>query len=188
MNRHTHLLTPQNSLLVIVDMQIRLTEVMPVTDASLMLTHTDRLIKAAMALEVPVLVTEQNPKGLGSTVADITDSLPQETPIFPKTGFSCCAAEGFCEILEQIQRNQIILVGQETHVCILQSALDLLSRSYQIHIVEDGVCSRKAEHKSNALARMQRLGITITNHESVLFEWLGDYNHPDFKTIAKLLR
>ena len=82
----------------------------------------------------------------------------------------------------------MILVGQETHVCILQTALDLMSLGYQVHVVEDAVCSRKAEHKFYALQRLQAQNVIITNYESVLFEWLRDANHPDFKIISGLLR
>ena len=85
-------------------------------------------------------------------------------------------------------RKQIILAGLEAHVCVLQTALELLHNGYQVYVVEDAICSRKAEHKFYALQRMQQQGITITNYESVLFEWLRDASHPDFRSISGLLR
>jgi nicotinamidase-related amidase len=110
------------------------------------------------------------------------------TPIFDKTGFSCCASENFCEALETSERKQVILVGQETHVCILQTALELLERGHQVFVVADAVSSRNPEHKINALQRMQHHGVIVTNYESVLFEWLRNANHPKFKAISGLLR
>jgi nicotinamidase-related amidase len=80
------------------------------------------------------------------------------------------------------------VVGQEAHVCVMQTALELIHHDYQVHIVEDAVCSRKAEHKFYALQRLQQQGAAITNYESVLFEWLRDSNHPEFKKISALLR
>ena len=85
--------------------------------------------------------------------------------VFDKTGFSCCAAEGFSDAVDDTQRSQIILVGQEAHVCILQTALELVHQGYQVFVVEDACCSRKATHKNNALVRMQQQGIVITNIE-----------------------
>jgi isochorismate hydrolase len=90
--------------------------------------------------------------------------------------------------LEKIGRKQIILVGQEAHVCIMQTALDLTAQNFQVHVVEDAICARKTEHKFFALQRMQSQNIIITNYESVLFEWLRDASHPDFRAVSGLLR
>ncbi len=180
--------TAEDSVLVIVDVQTRLTAAMPKIIADDMLACSIRLIKSADLLNIPILVTEQYPKGLGLTEPGLTEVLPETSQKFKKTGFSCCAAEGFTKTLENSQRKQIILAGMETHVCILQTALELLELGYQVYIVEDAVCSRKDRHKSWALQRMQQKGITISNHESVLFEWLKDASHPDFRTISNLLR
>jgi nicotinamidase-related amidase len=81
-----------------------------------------------------------------------------------------------------------VLAGQETHVCVLQTAFDLLEEGYAVFVVEEGVCSRNAAHKRNALERMVRAGVTITNLESVLFEWLADAAHPQFKALSALIR
>ncbi len=172
MHTHPNLLSIDSSLLLVIDIQSKLVAAMPENDADHMIDNSGRLIEAAKTLDIPVLLTEQYPKGLGPTDNQLTEKLAQDTAIFDKTGFSCLAADGFTEALKQSGRKQIIVIGQETHVCIIQTALELLNNGYQVHVVEDAVCSRKTEHKLFALQRMQQQGATITCHESVLFEWL----------------
>ena len=188
MHTHPNLLSIDNSLIVVVDIQSKLVAAMPENDAEHMLDNSSRLLEAAKTLDIPVLLTEQYPKGLGPTEHKLIEKLTKNTAIFNKTGFSCLSADGFTEAFEQSgRRKQIIIIGQETHVCVLQTALELSNQGYQVHVVEDAVCSRKTEHKLFALQRMQQQGITITCHESVLFEWLENSNHPDFKSISRLL-
>ena len=188
MTIHPNLLDSDSSILVMVDIQSRLSAVMSEKDAALMTENNIRLLEAAKILRVPVLLTEQYPKGLGSILPEIREHLPMHVDIFEKTGFSCCSAEGFKHALKISARRQVILTGQETHVCILQSAFELLQQGYQVYVVEDACCSRRAEHKLFALQRMQQHGITIICHESVLFEWLKDAKHADFKAVSTLLR
>lgn len=188
MATHLNLLTEQNSLLVVIDLQTKLTAAMPEAEAGLMIANAASLIEAAGLLDVPVLLTEQYPTGLGFTEKAISSKLLDFTRIFEKTGFSCCEAIGFTNALVNTNRKQIILIGQEAHVCVLQTALELMHHDYQVYIVEDAICSRKAEHKFYALQRLQQQGATITNYESVLFEWLRDSTHPEFKSISGLLR
>ncbi|MGR9000264.1 MAG: hydrolase [Gammaproteobacteria bacterium] len=188
MNMHPNILSTENSLLILVDIQAKLSAVMPEAEAKLMKANAGILLEAAVILNVPVLLTEQYPKGLGATDTSIANKLTETTQVFEKTGFSCFAAEGFCAALESSGRKQIILSGVEAHVCVLQTALELLHKGYQVYVVEDAICSRKAEHKFYALERMQQQGTTIINYESVLFEWLKDARHPDFRSISDLLR
>ncbi|MDO9105897.1 MAG: isochorismatase family protein [Methylovulum sp.] len=188
MTAHPDLLDTANSLLVVIDIQTKLSAVMPENAAASMIAHTGILVEAAARLNIPVLLSEQYPKGLGATDTSIVQKLSTGFQVFDKTGFSCCAADGFSEAMERSRRKQIILVGQEAHVCVLQTALELLHLGYQVHIAEDAVCSRKAEHKFYALQRLQQQGATLTNHESVLFEWLRNSAHPEFKAISGLLR
>jgi isochorismate hydrolase len=184
MNTHPTLLKALDSVLVIVDMQTTLSSVMPENEAQSMHENTLSLLE----LSIPVLVTEQYPQGLGHTEIQINDALPDDAQLFDKTAFSCCGASGFMPTLEKIGRKQIILIGQEAHVCIMQTALDLTAQNFQVHVVEDAICARKTEHKFFALQRMQSQNIIITNYESVLFEWLRDASHPDFRAISGLLR
>lgn len=188
MSEQPNICNAEDSLLIIVDMQSRLSAAMPKADFEEVLADSIRLVEAADILKIPVLLTEQYPKGLGPTEADLTRKLPEKTLFFDKTGFSCCAADGFLKALEDSRRKQIILIGQEAHVCILQTALELLNRGFQVFVVEDAVISRKAEHKLNALQRMLQQGVIVTNYESVIFEWLKNASHPDFKTISGLIR
>jgi len=188
MNTHLNLLAIEHSLLVIIDLQTKLSAVMPEEQATLTIQNTVRLIEAANALDIPMLVTEQYPQGLGATEEAIMNRLSVSTPIFDKTGFSCCASDNFCEALLTSERQQVILVGQETHVCILQSALELLERGHQVYVVEDAVSSRNPQHKNYALQRLQQQGVTLINYESVLFEWLKNASHPQFKNLSVMLR
>ncbi|MGR8980475.1 MAG: isochorismatase family protein [Gammaproteobacteria bacterium] len=188
MTTHPNLLAVETSLLVVIDIQKTLLAAMNEQDSALLGANVKRLLNAAGLLHVPVLLTEQYPKGLGMTDSVIKDSLPESACLFDKTGFSCCAAEGFAGVLAKQRRSQIILAGIEAHVCVLQTALELRHSNYQVHVVEDATLSRRADHKLNALRRMERQDITITNHESVMFEWLRDAKHPQFKSISALLR
>jgi len=188
MNPNSNILCAEHSVLIVVDIQTKLADAMPPSEAKLMLTNTTALFEASALLTVPVFVTEQYPKGLGFTDASLVNKLPVNAQRFEKTGFSCCLAEGFSEALAATGRKQLILVGLETHVCILQSALALQSLGYQVYVIEDAVCSRKIDHKFYALQRMQQQGITLINYESVLFEWLKDASNPNFKAVSGLLR
>ncbi|QPK63853.1 hydrolase [Methylomonas sp. LL1] len=182
------LLKVDRSLLLVVDMQTRLLSVMPTVSANSMLNTAVKLLTAAALLNVPVLVTEQYPKGLGPTSDMIGGVLPEDAQSFEKTAFSCCGSDNFRQALAASGRRQVVVVGQETHVCVLQTAFELLQQGYQVFVVEDAVCSRLDQHKANALQRMQQFGVSIVCHESVLFEWLRDAKHTDFKAISALVR
>lgn len=188
MTQHPNLLDTENSALVIVDIQTKLIKVMPEGAAEDMLENSSHLIEAANLLNIPTLLTEQYPKGLGPTVDNLKLKLNSDTINFEKTVFSCCSTDNFNNVLQETSRKQIVIVGQEAHVCIMQTTLDLIQQGYQVHVIEDAVCSRKAEHKFYALQRMQQQGATISNFESVLFEWLKNSRHEHFSSISQLLR
>ncbi len=188
MNQPPPLCDAARSLLLVVDIQPVLTAAMPEQEAELMLNNTTSLLQAAGTLGLPVLVTEQYPKGLGATEPSLLQQLPAAAKRFEKTSFSCCAADNFCTALAATGHDQIVMVGQEAHVCILQTVFDLLNKGLTVFVAEDAVCSRKSTHKLFALERIRTAGAAITNYESVLFEWLRDAAHPDFKTLSKLLR
>lgn len=188
LSRPADLLVSDDSVLVIVDMQGKLLDAMPASSAQAMLANTGKLLVAANLLKLPVLLTEQYPEGLGPSAEAVVNRLPDNASRFEKTAFSCCGCAEFNQSLVASGRRQVILVGQETHVCVLQTAIDLQQQGFCVHVVEDAVCSRQDSHKRNALQRLGQIGITVTNHESVLFEWLRDARHKDFKTISALLR
>ena len=173
-----------NSQLVVIDIQERLAAAMPEKPRQQTIHHTALLAEAAAELGVPVVRTEQYPKGLGGMVTEL-QAVAGNT--VEKTCFSCFAAAGFPSALDGMRR-QIVLTGMETHVCVLQTAMEMHQAGYQVFVVEDGVCSRHKRHHRNALARMRQAGVIITNVESVLFEWLRDAAHPAFKRLSRLIR
>ena len=177
-----------DSLLLLIDMQERLAQAVPAEDFNAAAGQAAILLQTASHLEIPVLATEQYPQGLGSTVAALRTCLPADTTAMSKTGFSCCAADGFTEQLAAQQRRQVILAGMETHICVLQTAFELQHRGYQVYVVEDACCARSPQRTHNGIERMRQAGITVTHSESVLFEWLRDASHPQFKTVSRLLK
>lgn len=177
----------QHSQLLIIDQQDRLIGAMPEQPMQDALGNTFRLIKAANLLDVPVILSEQYPKGLGDTHGKISEALEQHDA-FEKTCFSCCGAANYADKVAANQRKQLIITGIEAHVCVLQTAFEFQQLAYQVYVVEDATCSRDEQHKQNALDRMRQAGIQVTNHESVVFEWLRDAKHPQFKSISSLLK
>ncbi|WP_417551325.1 hydrolase [Methylophaga sp.] len=177
----------ENSVLVLVDVQQKLANAMPEGVRERLINQIKTLLTAAKVLNIPVIVTEQYPKGLGPTEPVLLDNLPIGTKIIEKISFSCLRSEDFRYQLAATLRKQVILVGMESHICVLQTALALKEENYSVHVAEDGVCSRSKCNQYNALQRMRHAGVVISNVESVLFEWLGDAGHAEFKTLAKLI-
>ena len=177
-----------NSILVIVDIQPRLTAAMPAKVLARLQRYTTLLLKAATTLNIPVYVTEQYPRGLGRLENELEKLLPVDARRYEKTAFSCTGAENFKTDLQASGRNQVLLTGMETHVCILQSAIDLLNLGYQVIVVSEAVCSRHRESYETALQRMRQAGAVVTNSESVVFEWLRDAKDEHFKTLQSLLK
>jgi nicotinamidase-related amidase len=168
-----------DSTLVVVDIQERLIAAMAAREA--VVRSTGILLEAAAMLGIPVIVTEQYPKGLGSTVAEVSAKVPREATRVEKTCFSAGTAV-------ELRRPQVVLAGMEAHVCVLQSAMELTAAGREVFVVADAVCSRTEANCANALARMQNAGIVITNCESVVFEWLRDAQHEHFRAISRLIR
>lgn len=174
------------SQLVIIDMQVKLAVAMPTTTMQQAAKNCGILAQAALILNVPTLLTEQYPMGLGETLPEIKQYLVNVKPI-TKTAFSACSEPKFNQRLSR-DRSQLILTGMEAHVCVLQTSLALLQFSKQIFVVEDAIISRSEVNKNNALARMRDAGCVITNTESVIFEWLGNANHVQAKTLFNLIK
>ena len=184
-NPSLNLLVQHQSQLLVIDVQEKLTAVMPSAPMQSMLKQSQVLLQAADLLAVPVLLTEQYPKGLGPTVQELRAHTSVKA--VEKTAFSCCQVASFNRQLVG-DKPQIVLLGMETHICVLQTALDLLARGKQVFIVEDAVISRNPEHKQNAIQRLRQAGCVVTNTESVIFEWLRVAEGDAFKTISKLIR
>lgn len=167
-------------------MQVKLAPAMPKEAIQAAIKNCGILAQAANLLSVPIIVTEQYPQGLGATLPDITQHLANLKAI-PKIAFSAYGEPAF---KQQLQRDKplMVLTGMETHICLLQTALDLHAAGKQVYVVEDAVISRDPANKANALARLGDAGCIVTNTESMLFEWLGDANHEAFKVISKLIK
>lgn len=174
------------SQLVIVDMQTKLSAAMPQTDMQSAASRCGILVQAANLLEIPITCTEQYPHGLGETLPEIAQYLTQRKPIV-KTAFSACAEPKFNPQLHR-DRSHIILAGMEAHICVLQTALDLIDQGKQVFLVEDAIISRDKSNKDNAIHRLRDSGCIVTSTESVLFEWIGNANHESFKAFSKLIR
>jgi nicotinamidase-related amidase len=183
-----NLLSPDHSLLIVIDQQPKLCAVMPKAELRPVAAHIGSLVQAAGILKIPVFISELCPIILGSTDNALTNRLNGPSQLFSKTSFSCFAAEGFYMALRRSGRRQIVLVGQEAHLSVLQTALELSHISYDTYVVSDAVCARKNHLTSNALQRLQQGGIKITNYESVLFEWMRDATHPHFRQISTLIK
>jgi len=177
-----------DSCLLVIDIQSRLAAAMPDKVLDRLKRNTILLINAARTLSVPVLATQQYPQGLGPIDPEISEALPPDCRHFEKTCFSCASSENFMQELTRMGKKQIILTGIEAHVCVLQTALDLLTAKYDVFVVNDAVSSRHRENYENALQRLQQAGVSICNTESVIFEWVRDSRHEHFKTISALLK
>jgi nicotinamidase-related amidase len=174
--------------LVIIDIQERLAAAMPSAQNEAVGANAGRLIALANELQAPILVTEQYPQGLGRTLTVLAEALPSQTVPLEKVAFSCMAADGFAEAVKNINRRDIILIGMETHVCVLQSVLDLIERGYHVFVPEDGVASRSEANRLRGLALMEQAGAIITSTETLMFQALGGADHPSFRTLQKLLK
>ena len=175
----------QNCCLVVVDVQGKLAQLM--YERENLFKNIQILIKAAKILNIPIIWCQQYPKSLGPTVCQIADSLADNEPI-DKASFSCCGQEQFNNKLNDLDRQQVLLCGIETHVCIYQTAVDLQRKGYQVHVIADSVSSRALENKQIAIDRMSIKGIDISSTEMVLFELLKTAEHPKFKQIAALVK
>lgn len=175
-----------NTAVVIVDVQEKLLVHMHEADRTREKILT--LIRGARTLEMPLLVTEQYPKGLGSTVASVADALGESAQPLIKSAFSCCDDAAFRERLASLGRKTVLLAGIEAHVCVLQTALDLLETGYQPVVVFDATSSRNERDREIASRRIEREGGRITSVESILFELTRVSGTARFKEISKLIK
>jgi nicotinamidase-related amidase len=174
-------LDPSRAALVVVDVQEAFRPVIDGFDD--VVAGTAALVQGARALDVPVLVTEQYPRGLGDTVPELVAHLGDAERL-PKTVFAASQADGFA--LDG--RDQVLLCGVETHVCVSQTALDLLAGGVAVHVVTDAVSSRTAANRETGLRRMEDAGATLSSVEMALFELVGAAGSDAFKTIQALVK
>lgn len=178
----------EDSCLLVIDIQTRLTSVMPGKVLDRLERNSTLLLKTAAQLSIPVFVTRQYPQGLGPLVPDIENALPDNKKLFEKTCFSCADADNFMHELENSGKKQVIITGIEAHICVLQTAIDLLCAGYSVFVVIDAVCSRQRENYENAISRLQQSGIITCNTESIIFEWLKDSRNEHFKHVSALIK
>lgn len=178
------LVNRERSCLLVIDIQERLHPVMSNTDE--VTQNTAMLLQAAKELEVPVLTSEQYPHGLGGTVEALQEHLSGD--VVEKVTFSCAAEPTYMDAFDALKRPQAIICGIEAHICVTQTALDLVERGVEVFVVSDATGSRKPDNHRVALDRMMQAGCQVLPTESVLFEWLRVAGTHEFKTISKLVK
>jgi len=174
-------LDPERAALVVIDVQEAFRKAIPGFDD--VVASVSTMVRGAEALGVPVIVTEQYPKGLGETVPELAEHLPDGAEPIEKTAFSAAEADGF----DLGGREQAIVCGIETHVCVNQTVLDLLDQGIETHVVVDAVGSRSAANRELGLGKAERAGAWLTSVETSLFELLGAAGGEDFKTVQRLV-
>tara|TARA_B100001123_G_scaffold149591_1_gene173187 strand:- start:141 stop:680 length:540 start_codon:yes stop_codon:yes gene_type:complete len=179
------MLDQKNSVLVIIDVQGKLAQLM--YDRDNLFKNLHILVKGIKLLNIPIIWMEQVPDKIGSTIPEIKDVLIQQKPII-KDVFSCFKCEEFEQQLNKIDPNNIILAGIESHICVYQTAMDLLEGDYKVHIVTDATSSRISENKRLAIERMSSAGAIQTSVEMLLFEIQGKARGETFRKISKLVK
>jgi nicotinamidase-related amidase len=182
MPHSTHLMAHEAALLVI-DVQEKLMAKIP--GAATLVRNIAFLIDGVRLLDVPVSATEQYPKGLGPTVPELAQRLPERPD---KVAFSCCAIPAVAEGFRNKGRSRIVLAGIESHVCVLHTALDLLAAGFGVFLAVDALASRLALDHEIALRRLASAGAILTTVETVLFELTGGSGHPRFKQVSALVQ
>lgn len=185
MERSEKLLSQENAVLVVVDIQDVFLK--PIKVREQIVENIQLLIRVAQHLNLPVLATMQNAEKLGALTPEIANAL-SEAPIIDKLCFSCLASETFAQQLQATNRSQAIVVGVEAHICVLQTALDLLKAGYSVHVPYDAVASRLKRDWKYALQRLAHNGVVVSSVESVIYECLYEAGTDSFRTILTLLK
>lgn len=178
-------LTTQNAVLVVIDVQEKLMAAMPRRAEAL--TAANKFIRAARLLQVPVLVTVQYVKGLGPICAELAEATAGLTPL-EKMAFSSCGSEEFTRAIKALGRKRVILCGVETHVCVQQTAFDLMAGDHDVYLAADAVCSRREADGTVAIARLRDFGAVITTVEAAVYELLRKAGTPQFKQVLPLFK
>ena len=179
------MLNTENAVLVIVDVQGKLAQMMH--DRETLFANLQRMVRGAQLLDLPIVWVEQIPEKLGATIREISDLLPDYQPI-RKACFSCVGEPAFVGALQASGRRQVLLVGIEAHVCVYQTAIDLLERGYEVEVISDAVGSRIASNRGVGVDRMARAGARISSTEMALFELLGTAEHPRFREVQAVFK
>ncbi len=178
-------LDKEDSVLLIIDIQERLAVVMK--EREKVVKNTQHLIELAKMVHLPVVVTEQYPKGLGRTVPELQSVIPDYKPI-EKTAFNCCGEPSFLEVIRKIGKKKVIIAGMETHICVLQTTIGLLREGFIPHVVQDAVCSRTKENWKTGIEFMRNAGAVVTCAETALFQLLKVAGTDEFKKISQRIK
>ena len=179
------MITPEGTMLLLIDVQGKLAE--SVVRPEALAANIRKLLRGCTTLEVPILVTEQYPKGLGRTIDSLMELVPGNIPVEKKT-FSCCGTPQFMRQLRSFNRNDILVAGIETHVCVYQTSVELLEFGYNVHLVTDAVSSRAEENKLLGIRCIEKAGASLTSTEMALFELLRLADGERFKAISKIVK
>lgn len=185
MIRHEYVAIKENSLLLVVDFQQAMLKVMAGWEE--IAGRVNQLCRAAEKLDVPILLTEQYKKGLGPTIPEVLQEI-SSPEIFPKEHFSACLEPDFLPAIASLYRPEIIVCGMETHVCVLQTGLDLISAGFRVHLVADAVASREERNRQIATELLRDAGAIITSTEIVIFQWARRANTDDFRRILPIVK
>jgi nicotinamidase-related amidase len=183
--RHSTILKREETALLIIDIQEKIFRVM--LNPEMIIQNTIKLIEGFKILDSPIFATEQYPKGLGETETRIKEALKNVVPI-QKMTFSCYGAGDLFEILNYRKIKRVVVAGIESHVCVQQTALDLLANDFQVGLAADACSSRKEVDYSMALERMRKAGVIVTTTEAILFELLNVCGTEEFKKISKIVK
>jgi len=183
---HPNILNSSSSVLVVIDVQEAFRTV--INDLSEIASRISTAVRGMQALGVPVVITEQYPKGLGPTVEEISMVINADTPIIEKTSFGSCGEPAFVSMLDNMDATQVILCGLETHICVDQTAHGLLENGYDVHLLADCVASRFSKDKETGIAKMTASGVKVSTVEMALFEIMKNSRHEKFKEIQALIK
>jgi nicotinamidase-related amidase len=184
--RHPQLLAREGTVLVVIDVQEAYRSVL--FEYERVAAAVARLIQGAVTLGVPVLATEQYPKGVGHTVAEVATHFPAGTVPIRKMSMSCCGAAEFMTALGNLRRHQVLIAGIEAHACVNQTAHDLLAAGFQVHVAHDATSSRRREEYVVGWEKMMKAGVVPATVESALLELLRTAEVPEFKAVQRIIR
>ncbi|OGI21092.1 MAG: hypothetical protein A2287_06020 [Candidatus Melainabacteria bacterium RIFOXYA12_FULL_32_12] len=183
---NSSLLNIDTTALLIIDIQEKLLKAQ--FEQEKIIKNVSILAETAKILDIPVIISEQYPQGLGFTIKEIKEKLPENTDFFEKTSFNCCLESGFTDQIHRINRKQILICGMEAHICVHQTVHSLISLGYDVHIIQDAVTSRKQSEYEYGLKRMISYGAIPNCTEMAIFELIKCAKHPQFKSIQNLVK
>lgn len=180
------LLERDETVLCVVDIQEKLLARMPEKES--VIANAVLMVSAAQRLGVPLILTEQYPRGLGRTVIELVTALGENYKPIEKMCFGCAGEPAFLDAFKDAHRRHVLLCGAEAHICVLQTCMELLDRKCRVHVLADAVCSRKLAHKELALEQMRQAGAIISCAEAVIFQLIDRAGTPEFKDILNLIK